>query len=106
MVKDVSEHTWYTEYEDEVLNHDKPVVIVFSATWCGSCERLLDRLNSESFGVEILHMDVDKCPSVSDDHGVTSLPLVVLYQRGEVVAQLSNNTNIDDIIDAIQEIST
>lgn len=105
MVKNISEHTWYTEYEDEVLNHDKPVAIVFSAEWCGSCGKLLDRLDSEQLPIEILHMDVDKCPSVSDEHGVTSLPVVIVYQHGEVTEQFSNNTSVDDIIDAIREIT-
>lgn len=105
MVTTITEHTWYTQYEDDVFNHDKTVAIVFGAEWCESCHKLIGTLDRETFPVEILHMDVDTCDSLADEYGITSLPTVVIFQNGEVSTVLSNNTTTDDIIKELGELS-
>lgn len=103
MVKNISEYEWYMSYEDDVLNHEKPVVIIFMADWCESCHKLIDTLNDLEFNVEILAIDVDSSDTLADEMSVTTLPAVVVYEFGEISTTFSNNTAIGDIIAYIRE---
>lgn len=103
MVKKVSEHEWYTQYEDDVFNQNKSIVIIFSADWCASCHRLLDSLEGHEFSVEVLNIDVDECDTLADEMSVTSLPVIVTYENGEVSNQFSNNYSIAELIDYISQ---
>lgn len=105
MVKPITEHQWYTEYETEVLNGDKAVVLLFGASWCKACQTLKETININGINnVEILYLDVDKCESLADDHSVTSIPVVVIYEHGEVTNVFNNNVTTNDIIEAIREV--
>ena len=102
MVRKISEYDWYTDYEDDVFNHDKSVVIIFSADWCESCHKLLEALEDHAFSVEVLNIDADECDSLADEHSVTSLPVIITYEHGDITNQWNNNYRTDEVIEYIE----
>ena len=88
-------------FEREVLNSDQPVLVDFTATWCGPCKALapiVEGLANESAGkFKVAKIDVDNAPNVSSRFGIRSVPTVMVFQGGQKTAQhigLTNKANL------------
>jgi thioredoxin 1 len=70
----------------DVLRADRPVVVDFWAPWCAPCKavgRALEELEAEHGDrIGFVTMDIDEHPLAAADHGVLSLPTVILFQGG------------------------
>ena len=65
------------------------VLVDFFATWCGPCKMLgpvLEELAEERSQLSIVKMDVDACPNLAQKYGVMSVPTLLLFQNGELIA--------------------
>lgn len=75
----------------DVLHATKPVLVDFSAGWCGPCQALapiLDALAAEKADrLDVVKLDVDANPDTTNRYGVRSLPTLLLFQNGQPVAQ-------------------
>jgi thioredoxin 1 len=76
-------------FEAEVLQSDQPVLVDFSAAWCGPCKQLtpiIEELAQEYDGrVKIGTVDVDASQQVAGTYGIMSVPTVLLFKGGEQV---------------------
>ncbi len=76
------------EFEDKVLNNDKPVVVEFGAEWCGSCH-ILDPVIKQLLivfdgRIEYCKIDVDENDVTSKKYGIRDLPTLLFFKNGEV----------------------
>lgn len=81
-----------SNFEDEVLKSDKPVLVDFWAEWCGPCKLVapvLEEIAKDYNGkVKIAKLDVDHYQVVAARYGIRSIPTLMVFNNGEVVDQV------------------
>jgi thioredoxin 1 len=86
-----AQHVSDTDFEQEVLKAEGPVLVDFWAEWCGPCRALgpsVDALAQEKNGaIKVVKVNIDENPNAPSKYGVRSIPTLLIFKSGEVVAQ-------------------
>lgn len=97
-----------SNFDDQVVNSDVPVLVDFWAEWCQPCRMLTPTINeiaNEYDGkVKVGKVDIDSNRDVSMKYGVTSIPTILLFKNGEVQKKFVGLTPKDQFAAAIDEI--
>ena len=75
-------------FEELVVNSDKPVMIDFWAVWCGPCRMIapiVEEMSGEYEGKAVIgKVDVDSNPGVAQKYGIRNIPTVLFVKNGEI----------------------
>lgn len=92
-------------FEAEVVNSDKPVLVDFWASWCGPCQMLsplVDQVAEEVTSVKVGKVNVDEQPDLAVKFGVMSIPMLILFENGEAVKKSVGAIPKSQILDYIK----
>lgn len=88
-------------FEREVLNSEKPVLVDFNATWCPPCQALhpvLEELASENQDIKIVTVDIDDQDILAEQYKISSIPCLVAFKDGEEIARSVGMKNKKQIL--------
>ena len=77
-------------FQEEVLNSEKPVLLDFWASWCGPCRMvspIVDEIAAERSDIKVGKINVDQEPELAAQFGVVSIPTLVVMKDGRIVNQ-------------------
>ena len=77
-------------FDQEILNSDKPVLLDFWASWCGPCRMvspIVDEIAAERSDIKVCKINVDEQPELAARFGVMSIPTLVVMKNGKVINQ-------------------
>lgn len=92
-------------FEAEVVNSDKLVLVDFWASWCGPCQMLsplVDQVAEEVTSVKVGKVNVDEQPDLAVKFGVMSIPMLILFENGEAVKKSVGAVPKSQILDFIK----
>lgn len=78
-------------FNQEVLNSDKPVLMDFWAPWCGPCRMvvpLVEEIAKERSDIKVVKINVDEEQELAMQFGVMSIPTLVVMKNGKIVNQV------------------
>jgi thioredoxin 1 len=74
-------------FNDDVLNSDKPVLVDFWAEWCGPCKQLSPTVEEIALEnqdkLKVCKMDVDSNREIAAKYGIRSIPSLIIFKNGE-----------------------
>ena len=93
-------------FEGEVLQSEKPVIIDFYADWCGPCKMMspiIDKIAEElGENVKVGKVNSDENMELAEKYGIMSIPTIMIFKNGNLDKTFIGVTDKTTIIDAIK----
>lgn len=92
-------------FEEEVLNSDKTVLIDFYADWCGPCKAyspIVEAVASENEDIKVVKINVDNAQEIAYKYQVMSIPTTVIIKNGKEVNRAVGMMSKSDLIEMVK----
>ena len=93
------------EFDDVVLKSDKPVLVDFFATWCGTCkmmEPIVEQVSEEVPEVDFVKVDVDDAENLAILYGISSIPCMIFFKNGEEADRMVGAVPKQKVLDVVK----
>ncbi len=82
-----------TDFQDEVISAELPVLVDFTAAWCQPC-KMIDPIVKQLAGqwegrVKVVKLDADQNPNILMQYGVMGIPTLMLFKSGEIKERIT-----------------
>lgn len=95
------------DFEKEVINNSKPVLVDFWAPWCQPCQMMAPILETvaEELGdkIKIIKIDITENESLAEKFNILSIPTLILFHRGEEKKRINGLQNAEQLKDSLKE---
>lgn len=96
-----------SNFQTEVLNSDKAVLVDFHATWCGPCQLvgpILNELEASRGDFILGKVDVDEEPGLAQEYKITAVPTMILFKNGQQVNRIVGMASKADLEKMISQV--
>ncbi|MCA9075751.1 MAG: thioredoxin [Planctomycetaceae bacterium] len=94
-------------FEQEVLQSDLPVLVDFTASWCGPCQMMRPIVANLSTNFEgrakVGILDVDSSPGMAEEYRINAIPAILIFEGGEVVARLEGTRSYEQLSQILEQ---
>ncbi len=91
-----------SDFQNEVLDADKPVLVDFTAVWCQPCrmvDPIVKQLAQDWDGkVKVVKLDADENPNILMQYGVLGIPTLMLFKSGQVKERVTGYQPKDKLV--------
>jgi len=94
------------DFEKEVLNSSKVVLVDFYATWCGPCSILapiLEKVAEKRDEFDIVKIDIDENKELAYQYEIMVVPTMVIFKDGQVVNEIEGVLSEEEILSSIEK---
>lgn len=102
MIKHINKNN----FQDEVLNSKRPVLVDFFATWCGPCQMLspvLEKISNSRAEIGIAKIDIDKSMELARKYNIEVVPTMIIFKDGKAVKQVEGFYSENEIMSLIEQ---
>ncbi len=96
-----------TNFSEDVLKADLPVIVIFKASWCEPCHNFFDiAINIEKKGAGKYYIgtvDTDDEPELCQKYAIQSIPTTLIFKHSEIIGQLIGVVKEDDIFHILEK---
>lgn len=99
-------HIQSENFNEEVLDNSKVVVVDFFATWCMPCKMLtpvLENVSNSRADFEIVKVDIDEAQDLAVKYGIQAVPTILVFKDGEEVNRFSGYMDEESLVARIED---
>ena len=96
-----------SNFDDEVVKSDLPVLVDFWAEWCGPCKAIapaLDEISNEmSDNITVAKINIDENPNTAQEFNIRSIPALMIFKNGKLEAEMMGQVPKSQLEEWIKE---
>ena len=93
-------------FDEEVINESKTVVVDFYADWCGPCKimsQIIDKVAEELEGqVKVYKVNVDENMELAEKFGIMSIPTIIIFKNGNILKKFIGVIDKNELLDSLK----